>query len=147
VTATGEADVRDITAKAGPRTRLITTSHLHNVFGTVTTLEELDLPVLRCFDCSQSAGHLPLDVAALGADFAAFSAHKMFGMPGLGILYAARHTHPDLQPFLPGGFTGPVMPTLLRPVRRTWRASSRWAPPSTSSRTSVSRPSPTTIGC
>lgn len=113
VTGTGEADVDDLLAKAGPRTRLVTTSHLHNVFGSLTTLEELALPILRCFDCSQSAGHVPLDMGALRADFAAFSAHKMFGLPGTGVLYASRRTHPALVPFLPGGHTGAVMPSLL----------------------------------
>jgi cysteine desulfurase/selenocysteine lyase len=113
VTGAGEADLDDIRGKAGPRTRLITASHLHHVFGSLTTLEELDLPALRCFDCSQSAGHLPLDVTALGADFAAFSAHKMFGLPGTGVLYAGRRTHPGLAPFLPGGHTGTGMPSLL----------------------------------
>lgn len=113
-TGTGEADLESIRALASPRTRLIVSSHLHNVYGSVTTLEELDLPgVLRCFDCSQSAGHLPLDVTALRADFAAFSAHKMFGAPGAGILYANRRTHGDLAPFLPGGTTAAVMPGLL----------------------------------
>src|SRR5690606_33082225 len=41
MTDLGEADVADIAAKIGPRTRLITTSHLHHVYGAVTTLEEL----------------------------------------------------------------------------------------------------------
>lgn len=113
VTGAGEADVADIRAKAGPRTRLVTTSHVHNVYGSLTTLEELDLPVLRCFDCSQSAGHLPIDVAALRADFVAFSAHKMFGIPGTGVLYASRRTHAWLEPFLPGGTTAAAMPARL----------------------------------
>jgi cysteine desulfurase/selenocysteine lyase len=113
VTGTGEADVADIRAKASRHTRLVTTSHLHNVFGSLSTLEELDLPVLRCFDCSQSAGHIPLDMVALRADFAAFSAHKMFGLPGIGVLYASRRTHAGLAPFLPGGHTGTAMPSLL----------------------------------
>ncbi|MGC9665390.1 aminotransferase class V-fold PLP-dependent enzyme [Planosporangium sp. 12N6] len=110
VTATGEADTDDILSKIGVRTRLITTSHVHNVFGSMTTLEELrgriDSSVLLCFDCSQSAGHVPIDVTALGADFAAFSAHKMFGAPGTGVLYCHRRVHRQVQPFLPGGHSG-----------------------------------------
>ena len=113
LTVTGEADIADIGALASPRARLITTSHVHNVYGSLTTLEELDLPVLRCFDCSQSAGHIPIDVTALKADFAAFSAHKMFGAPGLGVLYVNRRMHTGLEPFLPGGGTTDKMPGLL----------------------------------
>ncbi|WP_328402555.1 aminotransferase class V-fold PLP-dependent enzyme [Nocardia sp. NBC_00403] len=110
VTELGEADTADILAKLTPRTRLITTSHLHHVFGGLTTLEELrgrlDPSVLLCFDCSQSGGHLPVDVTELGADFAVFAAHKMFGAPGTGILYCHRRIHDQLLPFLPGGNSG-----------------------------------------
>ncbi|WP_249040460.1 aminotransferase class V-fold PLP-dependent enzyme [Nocardia cyriacigeorgica] len=123
MTELGEADVADIAAKLGPRTRLITTSHLHHVYGAVTTLEELRgrIPdrVLLCFDCSQSGGHLPVDVVELGADFAVFAAHKMFGAPGAGVLYCHRRVHDQLIPFLPGGGPGlggsasAAMPDLL----------------------------------
>jgi cysteine desulfurase/selenocysteine lyase len=113
VTGAGEADLTDLRAHLGPRTRLIVASHLHHVFGALTTLEELDHPMLRCFDCSQSAGHVPIDVGALRADFAVFSAHKLFGAPGTGVLYANRRTHAQLAPFLPGGNTGTAMPARL----------------------------------
>lgn len=110
VTALGEADIDDIAAKLGPRTRLITVSHLHHVFGARTTLEELrgrlDPRVLLCFDCSQSAGHIPVDVEELGADFAVLSAHKMFGAPGTGVLYCRGRVHDQLTAFLPGGNSG-----------------------------------------
>ncbi|GAB2711734.1 aminotransferase class V-fold PLP-dependent enzyme [Nocardia thraciensis] len=110
ITALGEADIDDIAAKLSPRTRLITVSHLHHVFGALTTLEELrerlDPRVLLCFDCSQSAGHLPVDVTELGADFAVLSAHKMFGAPGTGVLYCRRRVHDQLGTFLPGGNSG-----------------------------------------
>ncbi|NJC72467.1 aminotransferase class V-fold PLP-dependent enzyme [Planosporangium thailandense] len=110
VTATGEADTADILSKVTSRTRLITTSHIHNVFGSLTTLQELrgrvGGAVLLCFDCSQSVGHVPVDVTALGADFAAFSAHKVFGAPGTGVLYCHRRVHGQLRPFLPGGGSG-----------------------------------------
>ncbi|MGS2810948.1 aminotransferase class V-fold PLP-dependent enzyme [Nocardia sp. MW-W600-9] len=109
-TAAGEADTDDILAQVGPRTRLITTSHLHHVYGGLTTLEELrgriDPEILLCFDCSQSGGHLPVDVIDLGADFAVFAGHKMFGAPGIGLLYCRRRVHDRLRPFLPGGHSG-----------------------------------------
>ncbi len=106
----GEADIDDIADKIGPRTRLITVAHLHHVFGALNTLEELrgriDPDIALCFDCSQSGGHLPVRVDELDADFAVFSAHKMFGSPGTGVLYCRRRRHPELTPFLPGGNSG-----------------------------------------
>jgi cysteine desulfurase/selenocysteine lyase len=109
-TELGEADTADIAAHLSPRTRLITVSHLHHVFGALNTLEKLrgrlDPGIALCFDCSQSGGHVPLDVTALRADFAVLSAHKMFGAPGTGVLYCARRMHDQLVPFLPGGNSG-----------------------------------------
>ncbi|WP_324188053.1 aminotransferase class V-fold PLP-dependent enzyme [Nocardia higoensis] len=106
----GEADIDDIVTKAGPHTRLVTLAHLHHVYGGLTDVARLRarLPpaTLLCVDCSQSGGHLPVDVRALGADFAVFAAHKMFGTPGTGVLYCARRVHDRLLPFLPGGDTG-----------------------------------------
>ncbi len=110
VTATGAADIADILAKISSRTRLIVATHIHNLFGSMTTLAELngkvDSSVRLCFDCSQSVGHVPVDVKKLGADFAVFSGHKMFGVPGTGVLYASRRVHHELLPFLPGGGSG-----------------------------------------
>ncbi|WP_280422165.1 aminotransferase class V-fold PLP-dependent enzyme [Nocardia carnea] len=109
VTATGAADLTDIAEKVSPRTRLLTVTHLHHVFGSVTVLSDIRalLPdrVLLCYDCSQSGGHIPVDVTALAADFAVFAAHKMFAAPGTGVLYCHRRVHPELRPFLPGGTT------------------------------------------
>ncbi|MFI6865863.1 aminotransferase class V-fold PLP-dependent enzyme [Nocardia sp. NPDC050406] len=109
VTALGEADTADIAAKITARTRLITVTHLHHVFGALTTLEELrgriDPEIALCFDCSQSGGHLRLDLTELGADFAVLSAHKMFATPGTGVLYCRSDRHDELSPFLPGGNT------------------------------------------
>lgn len=127
ITGSGQADITDIADKLSPHTRLLTVTHLHHVFGAVTPLEGLRsrIPdrVRLCIDCSQSGGHLPVDVTALGADFAVFAAHKMFAAPGTGVLYCHRRTHAELRPFLPGGgtdtqlgaggFAGGRMPGLL----------------------------------
>ncbi len=107
VTATGEADIGDILSKVSPRTRLITATHVHNVFGSMTTLGELrgqiGASARLCFDCTQSVGHVPVDVTSLDCDFAVFSGHKMFGIPGTGVAYVRRRVHAELVPFLPGG--------------------------------------------
>ncbi len=106
-TALGEADLTDIAAKIGPRTRLLTLSHLHHVYGALSTPQQsaelLPERALLCLDCTQSAGHLPIDVRALGADFAVLAAHKMFGSPGTGVLFCHERIHDQLGPFLPGG--------------------------------------------
>ena len=109
VTAAGEADTADIAAKVSPRTRLITVAHVHHVFGALTTLEELRgrlSPSVRlCFDCTQSAGHIPLDMARLGCDFAVRSGHKMFGVAGKGAVRAAAG-EPRADPVPAGGGSG-----------------------------------------
>ncbi|MCA9151686.1 MAG: aminotransferase class V-fold PLP-dependent enzyme, partial [Planctomycetales bacterium] len=54
-------------------------------------------------DAAQSAAHLPLDVQQLGADFVAFSGHKMMGPSGIGVLYARESLLEAMPPFLGGG--------------------------------------------
>jgi cysteine desulfurase / selenocysteine lyase len=106
-TEAGEVDVADVRAKLSPRTRLVTVPHVHHVFGGLTTLEELrgELPerVRVCVDASQSAGHRPVDVQELGADFLVVAGHKMLALPGVGVLSCAPRVHDELGPFLPGG--------------------------------------------
>lgn len=121
LTATGEADTDALRAAVGVRTRLIVATHVHPVYGARTTLEELDdlidPAILRCFDCSQSAGHIPVDVRELRADFAVLAGHKMFAPPGVGVLFCAARTHRQLHAHLPGGAGDGVaadrMPALL----------------------------------
>lgn len=104
-TRTGEADVDDVRARLGPRTRVVVLTHVHGVLGGRSTLEEVDLPpdVALVVDATQSAGHGPVDVGALRADFLYLSAHKMFGLPGAGALVCRRRTHDRLGPAFPGG--------------------------------------------
>jgi cysteine desulfurase / selenocysteine lyase len=58
---------------------------------------------LTVLDACQSVPHLPVDLAALGVDFAAFSGHKMLGPTGIGALYGRRELLNALPPFLTGG--------------------------------------------
>ena len=81
--------------RLSPRTRLVSVAHVSNVTGVVAPVEEwiatahrAGVPVL--VDASQSVAHLPIDVRALDVDFLAFSAHKMFGPNGVGVLYVRR---------------------------------------------------------
>src|SRR5205807_3472632 len=54
-------------------------------------------------DCSQSVPHLPIDVADLGADFIAFTGHKMLGPTGIGVLWGRYELLAQMPPFLAGG--------------------------------------------
>ena len=103
--ASGEADLADLLSKITTRTRLIIISHVHHLFGGRSAITELRRridPAIRLLaDCTQSAGHLPLEFSGLGADFAVVSAHKMLGVPGTGILYCRRRVHAELIEFCP----------------------------------------------
>ena len=73
------------------RTKLVSVTLVSNVLGTVTPIKEIineahsrNIPV--CVDAAQAIAHMPVDVSALDCDFLAFSAHKVYGPNGLGIL-------------------------------------------------------------
>jgi len=90
------------------RTRLFAFTHVSNVTGQVLPVAELTarahaVGALVALDACQSAPHLPLDLHALGVDFAAFSGHKMLGPTGVGALYGRREHLTALPPFLTGG--------------------------------------------
>lgn len=106
-TVSGAVDVDDMLAAVTARTRLIVATHVHGVYGMRTApsqwRDRIDPSIFLCVDCSQSAGHLPVDVSELRADFAVLAGHKMFAAPGVGVLYCAPRTHRSLRPFSPGG--------------------------------------------
>jgi cysteine desulfurase/selenocysteine lyase len=90
------------------RTRLVAISQVSNSVGTINPLERVierahgqGVPVL--VDGAQSAPHLPIDVQTLDCDFFAFSAHKMLGPTGVGVLYGRRELLEEMEPFLGGG--------------------------------------------
>jgi cysteine desulfurase/selenocysteine lyase len=92
----------------GPRTRVVAFAHASNVLGSVAPVEELvslarRAGALTVLDACQSAPHMPLDLAALGVDFAAFSGHKMLAPTGIGALYGRSELLDALPPFLVGG--------------------------------------------
>src|SRR5690606_29819854 len=82
--------------------------HVSNVFGTVNPVAELvrlahEAGALILVDGAQAVSHIPLDLAALGVDFYAFSGHKMVGPTGIGILYGKRALLDAMPPFMGGG--------------------------------------------
>ena len=88
--------------------KLLSITAMSNVVGTITPVRRLaDLAhqagALVCVDACQFVPHLPTDVSALGADFLAFSGHKMLGPTGIGVLWARRDLLDEMPPFLGGG--------------------------------------------
>ena len=92
----------------GERTRLLAVTHVSNVIGVVNPIGRLvelahAAGALVVLDACQSAPHLPMDLAALDVDFAAFSGHKMLAPTGIGVLYGRSALLNALPPFLTGG--------------------------------------------
>jgi cysteine desulfurase/selenocysteine lyase len=90
------------------RTRLVAFAHQSNVLGTITPVAELvararAVGALTLLDACQSVPHQPVDLGALGVDFAAFSGHKMLGPSGVGVLWGRRELLAAMPPFLTGG--------------------------------------------
>ena len=88
--------------------KILSFTHISNALGTLNPVAELckkakAVGALTLVDAAQSAGHLPLDVHALGCDFLAFSGHKLCGPTGIGVLYAKKELHSDLPPYQGGG--------------------------------------------
>ncbi len=88
--------------------KLVAFTHMSNVLGVVTPVQEMTAQAHRMdavvlIDGAQSIPHFPVNVEQIGADFYAFSAHKMCGPTGIGILYGKRKLLEEMNPFLGGG--------------------------------------------
>ena len=92
----------------GARTRVLAFTHVSNVTGVINPVDRLvelahAVGALVVLDACQSAPHRPLDLGALGVDFAVFSGHKMLGPTGVGVLYGRGELLDAMPPFLTGG--------------------------------------------
>ena len=90
------------------KTRIISIPHVSNVLGTVFPVAEIAkharaVGALLVVDGCQGVVHLPVDVQALGADFYVFSAHKLYGPNGVGVLWGRADILAEMPPFLGGG--------------------------------------------
>jgi len=104
----GTLDLEKVRATVTPRTKLFSFVAIFNALGTVNPVADMirigksvDATVL--VDACQWAPHRPLDVKAWGADFVAFSAHKMLGPTGIGVLWGREELLNAMDPFLGGG--------------------------------------------
>jgi cysteine desulfurase/selenocysteine lyase len=88
--------------------KLIAFTHMSNVLGTINPAKEIirlahQAGAITLLDAAQSAPHLPVNVQDLDVDFMAFSAHKMCGPTGIGVLYGKKDLLEEMPPFLGGG--------------------------------------------
>lgn len=95
-------------AVLGERTRVVALTHQSNVLGTVTPVQRVAaaahaVGALVVLDACQSVPHMPVDVRELGADYVAFSGHKMLGPSGIGVLWGRYELLEAMPPFLTGG--------------------------------------------
>jgi cysteine desulfurase/selenocysteine lyase len=105
----GRIDIEEFAQKIhDPNLKLVSVSQMSNVLGTILPAKEMtnlahevNVPIL--IDAAQSVPHMKVDVQDLDCDFMAFSAHKMLGPTGVGILYAKREILEKMPPFIGGG--------------------------------------------
>jgi cysteine desulfurase / selenocysteine lyase len=108
VTDDGRLDESTLADLVNERTKLVSLVHMSNILGTINDVSRIvarahEVGALVMLDCSQSVPHLPIDVAALGADFIAFTGHKMLGPTGIGVLWGRFELLEAMPPFLGGG--------------------------------------------
>ena len=104
----GRLNLEQLYSLFSNRTRLLTLTHVSNVLGTVNPVKEIvekahqnNIPVL--IDGAQAIPHIPVNVQELDADFYLFSAHKVYGPTGIGILYGKEEWLNRIPPYQAGG--------------------------------------------
>jgi cysteine desulfurase/selenocysteine lyase len=108
VTERGLLDLETYKSLLDRRPKLVSFTHMSNVLGTINPAAEIirlahEAGAMTLVDGAQSVPHLKVDVQALDADFYAFSAHKMCGPTGIGVLYGKSTLLEAMPPFLGGG--------------------------------------------
>ena len=108
ITPEGALDLDALYAALTPDVKLLGLAHVSNVLGTVNPVREICREARRrgivtVVDGSQALPHMPVDIAAIGSDFYAFTGHKMCGPTGTGVLWARREHLDAMPPFLGGG--------------------------------------------
>lgn len=104
----GSLDLEKVESTVTDKTKIVAMTEVSNVLGRRYPIEEVSRIAHRhnavmVVDGAQSTPHMPVDVKKLGADFFAFSGHKIYGPMGIGILYGRRELLDAMPPFLSGG--------------------------------------------
>ena len=108
ITEDGRVDMADLRSRLGRGPKLLAIGHVSNALGTINPVAEIarlahEAGALILVDAAQSVPHMPVSVQELGADFLAFSGHKMLGPSGIGGLWARRSLLDAMPPFMTGG--------------------------------------------
>jgi cysteine desulfurase/selenocysteine lyase len=108
VTDAGELMMDEFEKLLSSKTKLVSIVHASNALGTINPAKKIidaahAVGAKVLLDGAQSASHLEVDVQELDCDFMAFSAHKLYGPTGLGVLYGKRELLEEMPPFLGGG--------------------------------------------
>lgn len=108
ITESGELDLEQYAALLEQKPKLVAFAHMSNVLGTINPAQLItrmahEAGALVLIDGAQSAPHFPVNLTELDADFFAFSAHKMCGPTGIGVLFGKLQLLEQMPPFLGGG--------------------------------------------
>jgi cysteine desulfurase / selenocysteine lyase len=104
----GLLDLSKLDSLLTPRVKIFSMVHISNSLGTLNPVAELcararKRGIVTLVDGAQSAGHLPVDVQAIGCDFFTFSGHKICGPTGVGVLYGRQELLDAMPPYQGGG--------------------------------------------
>ena len=104
----GTITEEQITEAIGPRAKIVSCTHVSNVLGVETPIARIcerahEMGAYAVVDAAQSVPHLEVDVAKIGCDLMAFSAHKLMGPMGIGVLWGRMDVLDGMPPFLTGG--------------------------------------------
>lgn len=121
LTKQGLLDLDAFDRLLGPRTRVVAFAHVSNVLGTILPVAQMAerarrVGAVTVVDGAQAVPHLPLDMLAIGCDFYVFSAHKMLGPTGIGVLWGRRAALEALEPGRGGG----------EMIKEVWIDHARW---------------------
>jgi cysteine desulfurase/selenocysteine lyase len=116
LTPDGRLSLDGLDAILSSRTKMVAVTGMSNVLGTINPVDEIARRArahgaLVMVDGAQSVPHRPTNVKEMGADFLAFSGHKMFGPTGIGVLYGRRELLAAMSPYKGGG----------NMIRRVWK--------------------------
>lgn len=110
VNENGELEIASLQKLLSPKTKFFAFTHVSNTMGTINPVKELtelahaaNIPVL--IDGAQAVPHMKVNVADIGCDFYCFSAHKIYGPTGVGVLYVKEDILNEMTPYQTGGGT------------------------------------------
>jgi len=108
LTVNGYIDLTELDSVITEKTRFVACAHISNVLGRINPIEQViakakSVGAISVIDGAQAVAHLTVDVQSLDCDFYVFSAHKMYGPTGVGVLYGKKVLLESMTPYQGGG--------------------------------------------